>query len=126
MKRNVKKIFALVLIVMILCASVSVSAHTGTIEPKAVCPYCASSFTEIKCLGNYYLYTTGPGLHIGGDCTVKFFRATAREWCPECGRTIDEFEHDCYQIHSSCGQGKVWTCIADITGGWDGGDPHWP
>ena len=48
MKRNVKKIFALVLVIMILCASVSVSADTGDIETRAVCIYCASNFTETK------------------------------------------------------------------------------
>lgn len=126
MKRNVKKIFALVLVIMILCASVSVSADTGDIETRAVCIYCASNFTETKCLGNYYYYTSGPGTHLWGDCNVDFYRATAKEWCPGCGRAIETFTHDCYQVHSSCGRGKEWTCIALVSGGWDGGDPHWP
>ena len=128
MKRNAKKIFALVLVIMILCASVSVSADTGDMETRAVCIYCAANFTEIKCYGDYEYFTTGPGIHVPWiTCSVDFYRATAQEWCPGCGRDIgEEIVHDCYQIHSSCGQGKVWTCIALATGGWDGGDPHWP
>lgn len=126
MKHNVKKIFALVLVVMILCASVSVSADTGNVVQKAVCPYCVSNFTEIVCWGDYSYYTSGPGTHMPWEnCTVSFYQATAKEWCPGCHKVIvDLGRHDCYQIHSSCGRGKVWTCIADLQGGDFGSNPY--
>lgn len=127
MKRNIKKIFALVLAIMILCASVSVSADTGNIETRDICIYCSANLTEIECFGNYYYYTSGPGTHLWGDCNVDFYRATARERCPGCGRYIGrKFVHDCYQVHSSCGRGKEWTCISLAGGSWDGSDGFVP
>ena len=122
MKRNIRKIAILMLIVTLLCTAVSVSAVTNPpISTRSVCVYCGRGTVVTKCWGDYTYYTTGKGMHLpSSNCSVSFYKATAKEWCSSCYKVnADLGKHDCYQIHSSCGRGKMWTCIADISAGGD-------
>lgn len=122
MKRNIRKIAILMLIVTLLCTAVSVNAATNPpISTRSVCVYCGRGTVVTKCWGDYTYYTTGKGMHLpSSNCSVSFYKATAKEWCSSCYKVnADLGKHDCYQIHSSCGRGKMWTCIADISAGGD-------
>ena len=122
MKRNIKRIVALVFAVAMLCASVSVNAAVQSPDSvNSVCIYCGRGTVVTKCWGDYTYYTSGKGTHLpSSSCTVSFYQATAKDWCTSCYKVNEDLgKHNCYQIHSSCGQGKVWTCIQDIAAGGD-------
>lgn len=105
MKRNIKRIVALVSVVAMICASVSVSAAVEPhIETRELCPYCQNSVEDI-CMADYTYYTTGSGTHLpSSSCRVSFYQATGFKWCRTCMRNLESYgKHNCYQVHSSCG-----------------------
>lgn len=123
MKLNIKKIVSLVFAVAMLCASIPADAAVPPpITTMEICTYCKSNLTQDVCMGDYTYYTTGSGTHLpGSSCRVSFYQATGFKWCPKCYKNLQTYgKHNCYQVHSSCGQGKVWTCPMGITvsGNW--------
>lgn len=98
MKRNIRKIAILMLIVTLLCTAVSVSAATNPpISTRSVCVYCGRGTVVTKCWGDYTYYTTGKGMHLpSSNCSVSFYKATAKEWCSSCYKVnADLGKHDC-------------------------------
>lgn len=125
MKKRLIQILALILVFSLLCAFTPIeipNPEEDVAHPNAVCIYCGKGTVSTKCLDDWYYYTSGPGTHLpSSGCTVSFYRATSMEWCSSCFKNNGtNGAHDCYRVHSSCGRGKVWTCVEDaaVSGDW--------
>lgn len=117
-----KFVVTVMCIVMTVClySNFATAKVPETAKPMVTCVNGCSGLSVLICRRNS-IYD-GTGTH--GSCSVKYYKANYRGyWCPTCGNiqspaslNIGTGLHDCYEIHGSCGRGKVYYCQGGTLG----------
>lgn len=93
--------------------------NLNIIQPRVTCINGCSSLSILVCRddGKYdYTTTHKYGAFLSATCTIRHYTSRYVGFvCPEClnvqsvGIDVNAY-HDCYEVHSSCGNSKVVYC----------------